>query len=125
MITGIQDFYYNVADMKRAVHFYCDVLGMTVTESDDAWTSLSCGGIRIGLHGHEGHHAVPFIRRDAHGAHAGGTLTLKSDDINGDVERLRDAGVRFLGEITHDPWGSLVSFEDSEGNVLKLMQSPQ
>jgi len=52
-------------------------------------------------------------------------LTFKTTDIRADVKRLRDKGVKFVGEIGDYPWGSVVTFEDSEGNFLKLMQTPK
>jgi len=33
--------------------------------------------------------------------------------------------VKFVGEIGDYPWGSVVTFEDSEGTFLKLMQPPK
>jgi catechol 2,3-dioxygenase-like lactoylglutathione lyase family enzyme len=109
--------------MHRAVLFYGEVLGMTLVDTNPWWTSLECGGVRIGLHG-EGpgeQPPVPHVPRDSHGAHAGGTLTLRSSDIVADRARLLKHGVKILGDID-EAWGKLVVFEDSEGNVLKLMQ---
>ncbi len=118
MITGIQDVYYNVRDMKRAVGFYTEVLGMKVTYGSEYWTSLDCGGVRVGLHGSD---AVPAVPRDAHGAHAGATLTLRSTDIADDRRRLEGAGAKVLG-TADEPWGEMLVFEDLDGNVLKLMK---
>jgi predicted enzyme related to lactoylglutathione lyase len=120
MITGVQDVYYNVSDMRRAVRFYSDALGMKVEDENDWWTSLELAGCRIGLHWTEGQ-PVPKIPRDSHGAHAGATLTLKSTDILADRRGLEAAGTTILGEIDA-PWGHLLIFEDPDGNVLKLMQ---
>ncbi len=120
MITRIQDVYYNVQDMKRAVRFYSEVLDMKVLDTSEWWSSLQIGELRIGLHGNGGV-PVPPVPRDAHGAHAGATLTLHSTDIADDTRRLKMAGTKILGELD-EPWGKLVVFEDTEGNVLKLMQ---
>jgi len=102
MIVGVQDVYVYVADMERAIRFYRDLLG---------------------LHG-TGGKPVPAIPRDAGGAKAGATLTLRSTKLNEDVYRLRSVGVRFLGDITRADWGAVAAFEDPDGNVLKLMQPP-
>jgi predicted enzyme related to lactoylglutathione lyase len=122
-VKGVNDVYYNVRDMNRAVAFYHDVLGIKVVETDDWWTSLDVGGVRLGLHWSEGHE-VPRVARDEHGAHAGATLTLRVDDIRVATKALEARGVTLLGPIQHAPWGSLVAFEDPDGNVLKLMQPP-
>jgi catechol 2,3-dioxygenase-like lactoylglutathione lyase family enzyme len=122
MLTGLQDVHYNVQDMERAVRFYGDVLGMRVVDSNRWWTSLEFFGARVGLHGSEGR-PVPAVPRDAHGALAGATLTLRSTDRDADVQYLVRSGATVLSTSDHD-WGRLAVFLDSEGNVLKLMQPP-
>ncbi len=121
MIDGVQDVYYNVRDMPRALRFYRDVLGLRVIEETDHWSALDVGGVRVGLHATDGE-PVPIVPRDAGGAKAGATLTLRVDDIRAEVARLTAAGVRFLYEIHDAEWGSVIAFEDPDGNVLKLMQ---
>jgi catechol 2,3-dioxygenase-like lactoylglutathione lyase family enzyme len=121
VITGVNDVCYNVEDMNRAVSFYRDVLGLRVVDQNPYWTSLDVGGVRVGLHWAEGA-KIPYIARDDHGPHAGACLTLRVDDVNRTVAELSQRGVRFLGGVTNAPWGSLATFEDPFGNVLKLMQ---
>lgn len=123
MIVGVQDVYVLVADMERAIRFYRDLLGLAVTYNDGHWAALDVGGVRFGLHG-TGGMPVPAIPRDAGGAKAGATLTLRSTKLDEDVDRLRSVGVRFLGEINRADWGAVISFEDPDGNILKLMQPP-
>jgi catechol 2,3-dioxygenase-like lactoylglutathione lyase family enzyme len=120
MIGGVQDVYLNVSDMERAVAFYRDRLGMTVLDTSPWWSSLDCGGVRIGLHG-TGGEAVPRVPRDAHGAHTGATLTLCSTDLEGDAKDLGDCGATLLGRAD-EAWGRMLVFEDPDGNVLKLLQ---
>ncbi len=120
MIVGVQDVYYNVTDMVRAVAFYRDLLGMRVIDSNEHWTSLECFGARVGLHG-SGGQPVPAVEHDEHGARHGATLTLRSTDVAADASYLRRSGVNVLSE-SEQSWGRLALFADSEGNVLKLMQ---
>lgn len=119
MIVGIRDFYYSVTDTKRAIRFYTEALGMKLLEESEFWIALDCFGARIGLH--PGAEAIPHVPRDGHGAHAGGTLTLKSDDVPSDRRRLEKVGAKILSE-DDQPWGHMLVFEDPDGNVLKLMQ---
>jgi predicted enzyme related to lactoylglutathione lyase len=121
MILGVQDVYYNVADMDRAVTFYRDVLGLTFVHRDAHWASFDVGGVRVGLHW-SGGEAVPPVPHDEHGALAGATLTLKVDDVRAESERLIGHGVRFLAPVSEFPWGTLGAFFDPDGNVVKLMQ---
>ena len=122
MVVGIQDVYYNVADMLRAVTFYRDVLGMRVVDTNPWWTSLDFFGARIGLHG-TGGDPVPALAGDEHGPHSGAVLTLRSTDIDNDASYLQRNGVAIIGRSDND-WGRLVVFRDPDGNFLKLMQPP-
>jgi len=119
MITGIQDVYYSVTDPKRAIRFYTEGLGMRLADESEYWIALDCNGVRIGLHPEE--KPIPHVPRDSHGAHAGATLTLKSDNVPEDRMRLEKYGAKILGEADQ-PWGHMLVFEDPDGNVLKLMR---
>ena len=119
MITGVQDIYYNVSNMDKAVEFYTNVLGMKLKHKDQWWSALDCGGVSVGLHWTEGG-AVPEIPQDSHGANAGATLTLRSNDVASDRRHLEKNGAMILGEA-NQPWGHMLVFKDLDGNVLKLM----
>jgi catechol 2,3-dioxygenase-like lactoylglutathione lyase family enzyme len=119
MITGVQDIYYNVSNMDKAVEFYTNVLGMKLKHKDQWWSALDCGGVSVGLHWTEGS-AVPEIPQDSHGANTGATLTLRSNDVASDRRHLEKNGAMILGEA-NQPWGHMLVFKDPDGNILKLM----
>lgn len=118
MITGIQDVYYSVTDPPKAIKFYTEALGMRLLSKNDFWIVLDCHGVTVGLHPES--KPIPRVPRDSHGAHAGATLTLKSDDIAEDRKRIESFGGKILGE-QDEHWGHMLVFEDLDGNVLKLM----
>jgi catechol 2,3-dioxygenase-like lactoylglutathione lyase family enzyme len=39
--------YYFVSDIKKAVEFYNGVLGLSVIDQDDYWASISLNGVRL------------------------------------------------------------------------------
>jgi uncharacterized protein (TIGR02246 family) len=49
-------------------------------------------------------------------------LTLGTDDIHAAYERLRERGVRFLGEPSRYPWGVGVLLLDQDGSPILLQQ---
>jgi len=122
MLSGVQDVYYNVSDMQRAVVFYRDVLGMRVLDTNEWWTSLEFFGARVGLHW-TGGAPVPSVLHDDHGARHGATLTLRSTDLDTDLEYLIRLGCYLLGRCDN-PWGRLAALTDPDGNIFKLMQAP-
>jgi catechol 2,3-dioxygenase-like lactoylglutathione lyase family enzyme len=44
MIVGVQDVYYNVQDLPRAIRFYRDVLKLRLLHENQYWASLDVGG---------------------------------------------------------------------------------
>src|SRR2546426_11966121 len=100
--------------MSRGNPFHRVLLNLPVTEESADWSAMNVGGVPVGLDSTEGN---PPPKR--------AILPLKTTDLRADVKRLRDKGVKFVGEIGDYPWGSVVTFEDSEGNFLKLMQPPK
>ncbi len=118
MITGVQDVYYSTHNPVKAKRFYTEVLGMKVKFEHEHWIALEIGGVSIGLHPESS--PIPHIPRDSHGAHAGATLTLTSNDVPADRKRIEAFGCKILGEADQ-PWGHMLIFEDPDGNVLKLM----
>src|ERR1700733_3934875 len=55
-----------------------------------------------------------------------GTVFLTTDDVDGDYERLSDAGVEFTSEPIDMPYGRDCGLRDPSGNQLRLAQlSPQ
>ncbi len=118
MITGIQNFHYYVQNMDRAVEFYSAAFGAKKVFGDEHWTSMVLHGLTLGLHGNNGW-PVEKVPRNDHGAKAGGTLTLKSDNIPEDRARLEKLGAQIIGETKTD-WGHMLVFEDLDGNILNL-----
>ena len=114
MLKGVAAVWLPVTDMDRAVAFYGDTLGFSVTERDSDWSALDANGLLVGLNANEsprgdGGAAVAF--------QAEGTLEEE-------VERLEGSGVMFPDGISEHPWGRIVTFKDPDGNDLQLYAPP-
>jgi hypothetical protein len=118
MISGYQNFYYNVTNMEHSINFF-SALGLEVVHVDEYWASLKLGNLNLGLHHSEGK-PIPKTPRDSHGQDCGGTLTFLSNNILDDRLIIEKAGGIILGE-TDAPWGHMLVFEDLDKNVLILM----
>lgn len=117
MASGVAAVWVPVSDMQRAVAFYRDALGLTVTSESDDWSEIDAGGLRLGLNARES--ASPS-------SGGGAVVTFQPDgSIEDEVADLRAKGVEFTGDISEHPWGRIVPFADSEGNDLQLYAPPQ
>ena len=152
MIRGIDHLNIVVADMDRALAFYCGVLGFAKTK--EAWLEGDWIERIVGLRGVRAHAVFielpgggPRIELLKYEAPAGvavkensqaNTLglrhfALRVDDIVAVTARLRAAGVTVWGEPTRVPGGvvkfdeggggkTLVYFLDPDGVIVELAE---
>ncbi|MFD6336285.1 MULTISPECIES: VOC family protein [unclassified Streptomyces] len=134
-----------VDDYDKALAFYTRVLGFELiedTERDDGsrWVVVRpravVGGGRDRSDRSDGSdgsarsvglllaRAKDDAERASIGVQTGGRVGffLHTDDFTRDHARMRAAGVRFLEEPRHEPYGSVAVFEDLYGNRWDLLQ---
>ncbi len=120
-----------VADYDEAIRFYVDALGFdlvedTASETNDGrpkrWVVVRPPGTETGLllAQADGDEQVEAI-----GAQTGGRVGffLHVDDFDLQYERMVAAGVTFLEEPRHEPYGTVVVFRDIAGNKWDLLGS--
>lgn len=114
-----------VDNYDRGIAFYRDVVGLTLL-SDMAmgpgkrWVTVrGGGGTRLVIA-----EASNEAQRAAIGNQTGGRVGffMETDDFAADYARLSAGGVRFLEAPRHEPYGSVVVFEDPFGNKWDLIE---
>ncbi|MFE6488149.1 VOC family protein [Streptomyces sp. NPDC057757] len=122
-----------VDDYDEAIRFYTEALGFRLVEDTprpdgSRWVVVEPG---TGAEDAAGHgtglvlgRAKDEAQRARVGDQTGGRVGffLHTDDFARDHERMRAAGVTFLEEPRHEPYGSVVVFEDLYGNRWDLLQ---
>lgn len=110
-----------VIDMKRAVRFYRDILGLKLLFEGPDWSEFSIGGQRLALKaGKEPQGKAP--QEKARSTEV--VVHLTARPMEDRVEVLKKRGVRFNDSVKSFSYGKLVQFEDSEGNALGLYEPP-
>lgn len=107
-----------VSNMDNAVRFYTEVLGLRLLERyGDHWATVDAGrGFTIGLHPASPKYPGP-------GTKGGMMLGLEvNTPLEAVVERLKNKGVRFTGDIIRDEGGSFANFEDLDGTPIYLWE---
>lgn len=122
-ITGLGGAIIWTEDISRLLPFYRDVLGLTpgvqrmpagATEPDFVlFGDQTSAALAIGTHSE-----VRGRNQDA----ARHMVGLTSDDIEGDVARLKGAGVTFVEEPTDYDGLVIATLEDPDGNLVQLYQ---
>lgn len=109
-----------VSDLKRAVSFYTDILGLTCRRVEDDWAAISIGDAELHLYlngGVTGH--VEFYVDDID-AHVASLKKMGIETISG-MDKPNAIEVDENG-ITRFPWGRTAFFNDSEGNELAVVK---
>ena len=110
------------ADLDRALGFYRDGLGGTVTyqfpaEGDPGYVALDIGRSHIG------------VGLDADAAQQGRgriSLWVYADDCDAAVQRLRAAGAIVTEEPADQPWGErMARVQDPDGNEVVIGAQPR
>ncbi len=97
-----------VSDPDRSVRFYSEVLGFEVLGRDPGRAYMRRGDCRLVLQ-----------KSEAAGVDTG--IWFAVDSPYNTRRRLIDEGVRFASEPARGPFGTSVSIEDPDGNVLRMV----
>ena len=115
-LSQIGQITINVHDIKRAIEFYRDTLGMKFLFEVPKMAFFDCGGIRLML-------GLPETPEFDHPA---SIIYYKVKDIHAAYEALSTRGARFEGKPhliaqlpDHDLW--MAFFRDLDNNLLALM----
>lgn len=115
---------YEVHAIDAAVAFYTGDLGFKLERRDGAFAQLSRDGLRLVLSAP----GAPSARPMAEGAQQPGgwnRIVVYVNDLQATVERLKEAGVHFRGEITRGPGGAQAVIDDPDGNPVELHEATQ
>ena len=114
-----------VNDQEAALDFYTNKLGLEKVEDEPygegaRWITVSPAEMRIKIvlkEAERAHEKAMVGRSDG-----APILTLGTDDVHAAYERMREMGVRFLGEPYRYPWGIGALLLDQDGSPILLLQ---
>ena len=114
---------YIVDDVEAAIAFYTTHLGFSLLMSAlPAFADVRRGDLRLLLSGptSSGGRTLSDGRRPVPGGW--NRIHLIVEDLRGEVERLRNAGLSFRSDIVTGPGGSQIVLDDPSGNPVELFQ---
>ncbi|MBJ6637448.1 VOC family protein [Streptomyces sp. DHE7-1] len=122
-----------VDDYDEAIRFYTDALGFRLVEDEprpdgSRWVVVEPDARGGGAAGHGTGLLLARARsaeqRTRLGDQTGGRVGffLHTDDFARDHARMTAAGVTFLEEPRHEPYGTVAVFQDLYGNRWDLLQ---
>ncbi|HUP84551.1 MAG TPA: VOC family protein [Acidimicrobiales bacterium] len=120
--TDLANVRYLVDDVAACVEFYTRHFGFTVGISSPAFADVSRGNLRLLLSGPQS--SAGRAMSDGERPAPGGwnRIHLIVEDVDAELARLTDEGVRFRNEIVTGPGGAQVLAIDPSGNLVELFQ---
>lgn len=115
---------YIVHDAEVASAFYRDVLGFQIVMNPSpGFSLLQRGPLRLMLNASGGGGAGQTIS-DGSTPEPGGwsRFQLRVDDLDTEIERIRQLGGTFRNDIVHGMGGRQILLEDPSGNLIELFE---
>jgi catechol 2,3-dioxygenase-like lactoylglutathione lyase family enzyme len=114
---------YMVDDVEESIDFYTRHLGFAVRHSAlPAFADVVRGRLRLLLAGPQSSAGRPMPDGRKPGPGGWNRIHFVVDDIAGEVERLRSAGLSFRNDIISGPGGRQILLDDPSGNPIELFQ---
>ena len=114
---------YLVDDVEAAVDFYTTHFGFALRSgAAPAFADVVRGNLRLLLSGPASSAGRPMPDGRTPAPGGWNRIHLIVDDIAGEVERLRAAGLSFRNDIVSGPGGQQILINDPSGNPIELFQ---
>lgn len=117
---------YIVDDVEAAIAFYTERLGFEVDmHPAPGFARLSRGTLRLLLNAPGGAGGAAQPMPDGSVPEPGGwnRIQLEVDDLDAEVQALREAGARFRNDIVIGRGGRQILVDDPAGNAVELFES--
>ena len=120
--TDIVSVRYLVDDVATSVDFYTRHFGFTVGISFPPFADVTRGNLRLLLSGPQSSAGMAMTDGERPGPGGWNRIHLIVDDLDGEIARLTEEGVRFRNEVVTGPGGAQVLAIDPSGNFIELFQ---
>lgn len=113
---------YMVDDVAAAVDFYTRHFGFVVNTNYPAFADVVRGNLRLLLSGPESSAGRAMTDGVRPGPGGWNRIHLITDELDGEVARLKTEGVRFRNDVVSGPGGRQILAQDPAGNLIELFQ---
>jgi catechol 2,3-dioxygenase-like lactoylglutathione lyase family enzyme len=113
---------YLVDDVPASVDYYTRHFGFAVGISSPAFADVTRGNLRLLLSGPMSSAGKAMADGERPGPGGWNRIHLIVDDLDTEIARLTEEGVRFRNEVVTGPGGAQVLAVDPSGNLVELFQ---
>jgi catechol 2,3-dioxygenase-like lactoylglutathione lyase family enzyme len=123
MTTDLVSVRYLVDDVEASLAFYTEHFGFEVrTNFAPAFADVVRGNLRLLLSGPTSSAGREMPDGTKPGPGGWNRIHFIVTDIDAEVARLRDQGVRFRSDVVKGPGGQQIVLDDPSGNPVELFQ---
>ena len=113
---------YMVDDVAEAVDFYQKHFGFEPRMVSPAFADATKGNLRLLLSGPQSSAGRPMPDGAVPGPGGWNRIHFLTSDLDGEIARLKAAGVPFRNDVVTGPGGRQILVEDPSGNLVELFQ---
>jgi glyoxylase I family protein len=122
-IFSVHGVRYQVMDVARAAAFYADHFGFKLEHQQlPAFASVSLGDFHPLLNGPGASGSRPMPGGESQQPGGWNRVVLRVVDLPGQIDALKNAGVKFRNQIEAGPGGRQIQVEDPDGNPIELFE---
>ena len=128
MINRVGTVSVFVSDQERAKDFYTNKLGFELRTDAPLYPGATARWVAVAPAGAETE--IILYLPDENWAHyeqvvgKAQSITLDVSDLAAVYEDLKGKGVTFVSEPDAQPWGTFATLQDSEGNLILMVEQP-
>ena len=106
-----------VTNMKRSVNFYKSILGLPIKSQSSDWTEFFKNGTVLALH--------PAKKKDKLRSGSSMLIGFMVNDLEYSVKQLKKKKVKFLKQLTNEPFGKHSIIVDPDGHLISIAELNQ
>jgi glyoxylase I family protein len=116
---------YQVKAVDASIAFYTEQLGFTLELKNGPFAAVRRGNLRLILSGPgtSGARTLPDGRVQEPGGW--NRILLYVESLEFEIQRLKQQGVIFRGQVEAGPGGSQIMIDDPDGNPIELHEAPK
>lgn len=116
---------YIVSDVQAALDFYVDNFGFTPGIVSPAFADATRGNLRLLISGPMSSAGRAMADGDVPTPGGWNRMHFIVDDIDAEIDRLKNNGVTFRNDVVTGPGGKQVLAIDPSGNLVELFEPAQ